>query len=73
SVGGGDGYGAAFLHGLLTGLRVRDARELGTASASMLVASHACSQDMPDREQLRAFIKEQKARYGEHVTGPDNE
>lgn len=73
SFGGGDGYGSAFLHGLLTGLRVRDALELGTASASMLVASHACSQDMPDREQLRAFIKEQKARYGEHVTGPDNE
>lgn len=73
SFGGGDGYGAAFLHGLLTGLSVRDALELGSASASMLVASHACSQDMPTREQLDAFIQEKKSRYGEHVTGPNNE
>ena len=73
SFGGGDGYGSAFLHGLLTGLSVKQALELGTASASMLVASHACSQDMPDRAQLDTFIKEKKAQYGEHVTGPDNE
>ncbi len=73
SFGGGDGYGSAFLHGLLTGLTIRDALELGTASASMLVASHACSQDMPNREQLKAFIDENKALHGAAVTGPDNE
>lgn len=73
SFGGGDGYGSALLSGLLTGLTVRQSLELGTASASMLVASHACSQDMPTPAQLRAFIKEKKALYGAPVTGPDNE
>ncbi len=65
--GGGDGYGSAFLHGLLSGWDIMDALEFGSASAAMLVASHACSQDMPTEEAIRAFIAEKKKVYGELV------
>lgn len=65
--GGGDGYGSAFLHGLLSGWDIMDALEFGSASAAMLVASHACSQDMPTEEAIRSFIAEKKKQYGELV------
>jgi len=65
--GGGDGYGSAFLHGLLAGWDIMDALEFGSASAAMLVASHACSQDMPTEETIRSFIAEKKKIYGELV------
>ena len=44
-----------------------DALEFGSASASMLVASHACSQDMPSVEQVKEFIKKEKEEYGEMI------
>lgn len=44
-----------------------DCLELGSASASLLVASHGCSPDMPSIEKIRAFIKECKDQYGEMV------
>ena len=62
--GGGDGYASAFLHALMAGESLPDALEKGSASAAMLVASHACSRDMPDGESLAAFIREKKAAYG---------
>ncbi len=65
--GGGDGYGSAFLHGLLSGWDIMDALEFGSASAAMLVASHACSQDMPTEEAIRSFIADKKKVYGELV------
>ncbi len=65
--GGGDGYGSAFLHGLLSRWDIMDALEFGSASAAMLVASHACSQDMPTEEAIRSFIAEKKKVYGELV------
>ncbi|HML47117.1 MAG TPA: PfkB family carbohydrate kinase, partial [Clostridia bacterium] len=65
--GGGDGYASAFLHGLMSGWDLMDALEFGSASAAMLVASHACSQDMPTEEAIRAFIREKKAQYGEYI------
>ncbi len=67
SFGGGDGYASAFLYGILEGLDMWDALELGSASAAMLVASHACSQDMPSIEAVREFIKKEKEEYGEMV------
>lgn len=67
SFGGGDGYASAFLYGLFEGFEIIDALEFGSASAAMLVASHACSQDMPDVAAVRAFIKEEKEIYGEMV------
>lgn len=67
SFGGGDGYGSAFLYGLLEGLDMMECLELGSASASMLVSSHGCSDDMPEIDGIRAFIAEEKRLYGEMI------
>ncbi len=67
SFGGGDGYGSAFLYGILEGWDIMDCLELGSASAAMLVASHGCSADMPSVEQIQNFIREEKERYGEMI------
>ena len=66
--GGGDGYASAFLHGLLAGKKLNEALEMGSASAAMLVASHACSRDMPTEDALEAFIAEKKKTCGDVVT-----
>ena len=58
--GGGDGYAAAFLYGLLEGKELLDCLEMGSAEAAMLVASHACSADMPGAEALYTFIRQCK-------------
>lgn len=65
--GGGDGYASGFLYGILNGYEMLDCLELGSASASMLVASHGCSPDMPTAEELQAFIRKEKEQYGEMV------
>lgn len=67
SFGGGDGYTSAFLYSLFEGKEIIDCLEFGSASAAMLVASHACSQDMPTVEQVTEFIAAEKAEYGEMV------
>jgi 5-dehydro-2-deoxygluconokinase len=66
--GGGDGYASAFLNGLLCGLPIEESLEMASASAAMLVASHACSQDMPGLDAIRAFIAEKKPCSGSIVT-----
>ncbi len=66
--GGGDGYASALLSALMTGHPLAEALEMGSASAAMLVASHACSRDMPTLAQLRAFIEKEKAAYGSMVS-----
>lgn len=65
--GGGDGYAASFLYGLLEGKEVIDCLEMGSAEAAMLVASHACSADMPTAQAVQEFIKQSKEEYGEMV------
>ena len=67
SFGGGDGYASAFLYGLFEGFEIIDALEFGSASASLLVASHACSEDMPSAEKVKEFIKKEKEEYGEMI------
>ncbi len=67
SFGGGDGYASAFLYGLMEGWDIQDCLEFGSAEAAMLVASHACSEDMPNAEAVKKFIKEEKEQYGERV------
>lgn len=67
SFGGGDGYGSAFIYGLLEGMDIIDCLELGSASASMLVAAHGCSEFMPTRAEIDEFIAREKAEYGEMV------
>lgn len=67
SFGGGDAYGSAFIYALLEGWDIMDALEFGSASAAMLVASHSCSDAMPKVEEIKEFIKKEKAEYGEMV------
>jgi 5-dehydro-2-deoxygluconokinase len=33
----------------------------------MLVASHACSQDMPSADALKEFIRKEKEEFGEMI------
>ena len=66
--GGGDGYASAFLHSLMRGMPLPEALERGSASAAMLVASHACSRDMPSETALDQFISDEKAKYGDMVS-----
>lgn len=65
--GGGDGYAAGFLYGLYQGWELVDCLEFGSAEASMMVRSNNCSEDLPDEEQVRRFMKETKEIYGEMV------
>ena len=66
-MGGGDGYGSSFISSLMEGRDIQECLERGSASASMLVASHGCSADMPTSEAIDAFIKEEKEKYGELI------
>ncbi|MCI1965243.1 MAG: 5-dehydro-2-deoxygluconokinase [Oscillospiraceae bacterium] len=65
--GGGDGYASAFLYGLLEGWDIIDCLEFGSASASLLVASHSCSDSMPNAAKIQHYIAECKKQYGELV------
>ena len=67
SFGGGDGYAASFIYGLLEGWDIQDCLELGSAAAAMLVASHSCADDMPTLDKIQEFIAESKKTYGEMV------
>ncbi len=65
--GGGDGYGSAFLYSLLNGKEMIDCLEFGSASASILISAHSCSDAMPTKTQIENFIRESKERYGDMV------
>lgn len=67
SFGGGDGYGSAFLYGMFEGKEIMDCLELGSASASMLVSAHGCSEFMPTVEELQKFIADEKKEFGEMI------
>ena len=65
--GGGDGYASAFLYGIFSGWDLIDCLEFGSAEASMMVKSHSYSEELPTTEEVRAFIKEEKEKYGEMI------
>ncbi len=65
--GGGDGYASAFLFGIFSGWDMIDCLEFGSAEASMMVKSHSCSEELPTTEEVRKFIQEEKAEYGEMI------
>ncbi|MDD4316427.1 MAG: PfkB family carbohydrate kinase, partial [Clostridia bacterium] len=67
SFGGGDGYGSAFIYSLLEGYDIMECLEMGSASASLLVKAHGCSLFMPTVEEIKSFIAESKAQYGEMI------
>lgn len=62
--GGGDGYASSFIYSLLNGKEIDKALEFATASASMLVSAHSCSEAMPSVKAIEEFInKEKKELY----------
>lgn len=65
--GGGDGYASAFLYKLLEGKDILECLEFGSASASLMIASRACADDMPSVETIDRYIKDCKEKYGDLV------
>ena len=65
--GGGDGYAAGFLYGLFQGWNIDACLEFGSAEASMMVRSNNCSDDLPTPDEVQAFIKETKEKYGDMI------
>lgn len=63
--GGGDAFASAFIYAMLEGLSYKEALDFSNASASLLVASHSCSDAMPDVARIKEFIKENIEKYGE--------
>jgi len=58
--GAGDSFAGAFIYGLMQGMPLVECLQLGSASASIVVANHSCSDAMPGLEQIQAVIR----RYG---------
>ena len=54
--GGGDGYASGFLYGLFEGWPLAQCLEFASAAAAMMVSSNNCSDDLPNAEQVTAFI-----------------
>lgn len=65
--GGGDGYASGFLYGLYSGWDIIDCLEFGSAEASMMVRSNSSSEELPNSERVKEFIKETKQKYGEMI------
>lgn len=56
--GAGDSYASAFIYGLMTGETVGEAMKRGSASASIVISRHSCSDAMPTLEELNTFLQE---------------
>ena len=65
--GGGDGYASGFLYGLYNGWEIIDCLEFGSAEASMMVRSNSSSEELPNPDEVKAFIKKTKEIYGEMI------
>jgi 5-dehydro-2-deoxygluconokinase len=50
--GAGDSYASAFIYGLMNGKDVSEAMKMGSASASLVISRHSCSDAMPTEEEL---------------------
>lgn len=50
--GAGDSYASAFIYGLMNGKDVSEAMKMGSASASLVISRHSCSDAMPTKEEL---------------------
>ncbi|TDL74073.1 5-dehydro-2-deoxygluconokinase [Rhodococcus qingshengii] len=50
--GAGDSYASAFIFGLMNGKEVSEAMKMGSASASIVISRHSCSDAMPTKEEL---------------------
>ncbi|MBY0145022.1 5-dehydro-2-deoxygluconokinase [Neobacillus niacini] len=50
--GAGDSYASAFIYGLMNGKDVAEAMKMGSASASLVISRHSCSDAMPTKGEL---------------------
>lgn len=60
--GAGDSFAGAFIYGVMHGWEVDRSQEFGSASASIVVSSHSCSDAMPTVEQIQAIIDANPAK-----------
>ncbi len=51
--GAGDSYASAFIFGLMNGKEIPEAMKMGSASASIVISRHSCSDAMPTQEELK--------------------
>lgn len=58
--GAGDSYASAFIYGLMQGWTVDKSMEFGSASASIVISCHSCSDAMPGVEDIKKYIKDNK-------------
>lgn len=54
--GAGDSYASAFIYGLMQGWDIEKSMEFGSASASIVISKHSCSDAMPKVEEITEFI-----------------
>ncbi|QHE51701.1 5-dehydro-2-deoxygluconokinase [Pontibacillus sp. HMF3514] len=54
--GAGDSYASAFIYGLLNQWDIPSAMEFGSASASIVISKHSCSEAMPTKNEIDTFI-----------------
>jgi 5-dehydro-2-deoxygluconokinase len=55
--GAGDSYASAFIYGLMQGWDIPRAMEYGSASASIVISRHSCSEAMPTTNDIDEFVK----------------
>lgn len=55
--GAGDAFAGAFIYGLIQGWPIDRCQVYGAASASIVVASHSCSDAMPTLAEIEAHMK----------------
>ena len=56
-LGGGDGFIAGFVFGLLAGWKPRRAAVFGNAVGAIVVTGHACSESMPSPRRVSRFLR----------------
>jgi len=68
-LGGGDGFMAGFLYGLLKGWSAVNAARFGNAVGAIVVTGHACSEAMPSLRRVVSFLKKNGCAF-DPKTGP---
>lgn len=63
--GAGDSYASAFIYGLMNGWSIEKSMEFGSASASIVISRHSCSDAMPAAKEIEEYID--KCKKGEIV------
>ncbi len=55
--GAGDSYASAFIYGLMNQWDIPKAMNFGSASASIVISKHSCSEAMPTVEEIDTFLE----------------